>query len=164
MTLIKRFQRGAIASNPSTPSVPPGTVIWQAGNTAPSGYLKANGATVSRAAYADLFAAIGIIYGAGDGSTTFAIPDLRGEFVRGWDDGRGINSGRMLGSYQEDETKSHNHKMGWDGTAGLFKVNPGSVWGLSGIQSVLYQGMDVSFEGGSETRPRNIALLVCIKF
>ena len=67
-------------------SVPSGTVFHFAGQTAPAGWLKANGAAVSRTAYADLFAAIGTTYGAGDGRSTFNLPDLRGEFIRGWDD------------------------------------------------------------------------------
>lgn len=66
-----------------------GVIGFFAGSSAPSGYLKANGALVSRTTYATLFAAIGTTFGAGDGSTTFALPDLRGEFLRGWDDGRG---------------------------------------------------------------------------
>lgn len=58
------------------------------------------GASMRRAAYASLFAAIGTTYGAGDGATTFALPDLRGEFVRGFDDGRGVDVGRSFGSSQ----------------------------------------------------------------
>jgi len=80
-----------------------GTVIWFAANTAPTGYLKANGANVSRTTYASLFAAIGTVFGVGDGSTTFGLPDLRGEFIRGWDDGRGVDSGRAFGSAQLDQ-------------------------------------------------------------
>lgn len=91
------------------PSTQAGEVAFFARNTAPTGYLKANGAAVSRTAYATLFAAIGTTFGAGDGSTTFNLPDLRGEFIRGWDDGRGVDSGRAFGSYQTDEIKSHKH-------------------------------------------------------
>ena len=76
-------------------AVPAGTIIIVAKNTAPTGYLKANGALISRTTYATLFAAIGATFGVGDGSTTFALPDLRGEFIRGWDDGRGIDTSRF---------------------------------------------------------------------
>ena len=76
---------------------------------APKGWLKCNGATVSRTQYAALFAAIGTRFGVGDGSTTFALPDLRGEFVRGWDDGRKIDNGRALGSSQAGQNASHTH-------------------------------------------------------
>ncbi|MCK9131735.1 phage tail protein [Haemophilus influenzae] len=64
-----------------------GEVAFFARTTPPSGWLKANGAAVSRTTYAALFAAIGTTFGAGDGSSTFNLPDLRGEFVRGLDDG-----------------------------------------------------------------------------
>lgn len=75
----------------------------------PKGWLKCNGALVSRAQYAALFAAISTRFGAGDGSTTFALPDLRGEFIRGWDDGRGVDSGRVLGAGQVGQNASHIH-------------------------------------------------------
>ena len=90
-------------------AVPTGSVHIMATTTAPSGYLKCNGAAVSRTTYADLFAIIGTTHGAGDGSTTFNVPDLRGEFVRGWDDSRGVDSGRSFGSSQGDNNKQHNH-------------------------------------------------------
>ena len=78
-------------------------------NSVPTGYLECNGAAISRATYADLFAVIGTNYGVGDGSTTFNLPDLRGEFIRGFDNGRGIDSGRLIGSPQADELKAHAH-------------------------------------------------------
>lgn len=70
----------------------------------PSTYLVCDGSAVSRITYAALFSKIGITYGAGDGSTTFNLPDLRGEFIRGWDNGRGIDAGRVLGSSQTNAT------------------------------------------------------------
>jgi len=75
----------------------------------PTGWLKCNGAQVSRTTYSALFAAIGTTYGSGDGSTTFHLPDFRGVFPRGFDDGRGYDSGRVFGSYQDSANKSHNH-------------------------------------------------------
>ena len=85
-------------------------------NSAPTGYLKCNGAAVSRATYSDLFTAIGTTFGAGDGSTTFNLPDLRGEWVRGWDDGRGVDSGRVFGSTQSEMIGPHNHTATTTGT------------------------------------------------
>lgn len=82
-------------------TAPAGTVMYFAGQAAPNGWLKANGAAVSRTVYADLYAAIGTTYGEGDGSTTFNLPDLRGEFVRGFDDGRQVDIGRALGTWQK---------------------------------------------------------------
>ena len=91
--------------------VPSGAVLYFAGRTAPAGWLKANGAAVSRTAYAALFAAIGTTYGAGDGRSTFNLPDLRGEFLRGWDDGRGVDTPRPIGSAQAHALQSHQHGL-----------------------------------------------------
>lgn len=63
--------------------IPPGTIIHYAGRTVPSGWLICNGANVSRTDYAALFAAIGTIYGTGDGSTTFGLPNMDGRFLEG---------------------------------------------------------------------------------
>ena len=63
--------------------IPPGTIIHYAGRTVPSGWLICNGANVSRTDYAALFAAIGTIYGAGNGTTTFGLPNLDGRFLEG---------------------------------------------------------------------------------
>lgn len=137
-------------------AAPPGMVIAVAMNTAPTGYLKCNGAAVSRTTYAALFAAIGTTWGAGDGSTTFNVPDLRGEFVRGWDDSRGIDSGRSFASSQADELKAHTHTV--TGNPG---GSPGSnvEIGIDGSTS----NIATSSTGGAETRPRNVALLYVIK-
>lgn len=86
-----------------------GMVAAFAANVTPTGWLKCNGAAVSRTTYANLFAIIGTTYGAGDGSTTFNLPDLRGETIRGWDDARGVDSGRVIGSWQDGQNKSHTH-------------------------------------------------------
>ncbi len=80
----------------------------------PLGWLKCNGAVVSRTQYAALFDVIGTRFGAGNGSTTFGLPDLRGEFVRGWDDGRGVDPGRELGSEQEGQNALHSHQASSD--------------------------------------------------
>lgn len=138
-------------------AIPAGAVESFAMNTAPTGWIKANGANVSRSTYADLFDAIGTTFGVGDGSTTFGLPDLRGEFPRGWDDGRGVDSGRSFGSAQADELKSHFHRQ----------FNAGTDFG-GGRHGLTRGGGQVFFNtdstGGTETRPRNIALLYCIKF
>lgn len=64
-------------------NTPVGTVIAFAGNSAPDGFIVCNGALIDRTTYADLFAAIGTLYGEGDGSTTFALPDLTNRFIQG---------------------------------------------------------------------------------
>jgi phage-related tail fiber protein len=140
-----------------------GAVAPFARSTAPTGWLKANGATVSRSTYAALFAAIGTTFGAGDGSTTFVLPDLRGEFLRGWDDGRGVDTPRAFGSAQTDLIKTHSHEI---------NISPVAVGGaLSSGQATFgttrdggYYGTTSMTGGGAETRPRNIALLYCIKY
>ncbi len=78
-----------------------GIVLPFAGAAAPTGWLLCQGQAVNRVTYAALFAVIGTTYGAGDGSTTFGVPDMRGEFPRGLDAGRGVDSGRTLGSAQK---------------------------------------------------------------
>lgn len=136
--------------------VPAGIVAYFANSTAPAGWLKCNGATVSRTTYAALFAAIGTTYGVGDGLTTFALPDLRGEFLRGLDDGRGVDSGRAIGSAQGQSLQSHSHLYTWDsgGSGGEAMV--------TGARAPVNR--ESSYTGGAETRPRNVAMLACIKF
>lgn len=86
-----------------------GTIFFVADDAAPEGSLICDGRLLSRTTYADLFAKIGTTYGAGDGSTTFQLPDYRGEFLRGWDGGRGVDAGRVRGSWQNGQNLSHTH-------------------------------------------------------
>lgn len=137
---------------------PTGMVIWVAMSSAPTGFIKCNGAAVSRSTYAALYAALGGAsspWGQGDGINTFNVPDLRGEFIRGWDDGRGVDSGRSFGSFQADEFKSHTHP--YDASRG------GSDYGGANPASGSPSSGTTGATGGSETRPRNVALLACIK-
>jgi microcystin-dependent protein len=135
-----------------------GSIIWVAYNTAPAGYLKANGAAVSRSTYATLFSAIGTTFGSGDGSTTFNLPNIRGRFIRAWDDGMGLDAGRVFGSGQADEFKTHTHSLEGrtDMTYATGSVTTGSGIGGPNIATLA--------TGGSETRPVNIAFLACIKY
>ena len=135
-----------------------GQVIFMAGANAPSGFLKCNGQLVSRTTYASLFAVIGTTYGAGDGSTTFAVPDLRGEFLRGLDDGRGVDAGRVIGSPQADDFKSHAHTT-TTANSGTFSYGSGAIY-CSAVGAAAKPVSDAS--GGAETRPRNVAMLACI--
>ena len=86
---------------------PPGMFGLFAAPAVPPGWLKMNGATLSRTTYAALFAAIGTTYG-GSG-TTFALPDVRGDFPRCWDDGRGVDKNRVFGSWQAADMQPHQH-------------------------------------------------------
>ncbi len=159
--------------------IPTGSVIFVSNNTAPTGYMKANGALISRTIYSSLFDAIGTTFGEGDGSTTFALPDLRGEFLRGWDDGRGVDTGRAFGSAQLDQMQR---------LTGALIFSPGVINSASGAfteSGTTTQGANsgtntrsttgnfdsgnspnarVSADTTGETRSRNVALLACIKF
>lgn len=139
--------------------VPAGTVSAFAGASAPSGYLLCDGSEVSRTTYADLFAVIGENYGAGDGSTTFLVPDLRGEFIRGFDAGRGIDTGRVLGSFQADEFKSHIHDAK---TEAEFQSGTNKTGVLGGGATPDSNAIEAA--GGNETRPRNIAMNFIIRY
>jgi microcystin-dependent protein len=91
--------------------MPAGAVQLFAMSAIPTGWLECNGAAVSRTTYANLFAVIGTTYGAGDGSITFNLPDMRGQFARGWDHGRGVDPGRTLGSLQGPANQAHAHNL-----------------------------------------------------
>ena len=75
--------------------IPSGVILPFAGDVAPTDYLLCYGQTLNRSQYADLYAAIGETYGAGDGSTTFVLPDLRGRVIAGQDDMGGNSANRL---------------------------------------------------------------------
>lgn len=139
-----------------------GMVVAFAVDAAPNGWLECDGAAVSRTTYAALFATIGTTFGSGDGSTTFNLPDLRGEFIRGWDHARGIDPSRVFGSAQGDEIRTHRHDMSRSSSGGIFDVS-GTDTQLF-IDQVPGNAGCTSSYGGNETRPRNIALMYCIKY
>ena len=91
--------------------VPAGSVFCRAASVVPTGYLECNGAAVSRSTYSALFGIIGVQYGAGNGSTTFNLPDLRGEFIRGFDHGRGVDNNRSMASSQAAANHAHTHSV-----------------------------------------------------
>lgn len=134
-----------------------GAVMFFAMSTAPASWLVCNGSAISRATYATLFSKIGVLYGAGDGSTTFNIPDMRGEFPRGLDLGRGVDIGRKIGSAQAGDIQSHTHRLQYGSNPGVNFGTPG----YSAASAISSAGVEAT--GGTETRPRNIALLPCIK-
>lgn len=143
----------------SAASVPVGCIVANASSTVDTGYLECNGGQVNRTTYVNLFNKIGTTYGVGNGLTTFNLPDTRGEFLRGLDNGRGVDASRAIGSYQADEFKSHYHDFqqstqqndDWGGN------NPGARYDLQ-------EGNITGTAGGTETRPRNIAVMYQIKY
>jgi phage-related tail fiber protein len=229
----------------------PGEVCYFARNTAPTGFLKANGAAISRTTYAALFAAIyksatvtmtiaapGVItwnshglsandpvqftttgalptgfvtatqyfvvgasittntfqlsataggtaitttgsqsgihtahnapFGIGDGTTTFNVPDLRGEFLRGWDDSRAVDASRAFGSLQLDQFQGHYHgNTVYGGSGGPTSTTGGSGNSPNAVTNItgpVTDGTNGTPRTGAETRPRNVAMLACIKY
>jgi microcystin-dependent protein len=127
-------------------------------NSAPVGWLAANGSAVSRTTYDDLFAAISTTYGAGNGSTTFNLPDLRGYFVRGSGTNTDGTASGTFGAKQADMFEAHTH------------TTPGTMVGNGALSIAVYSNglrtdcsSGTGSTGGTETRPKNIAMLYCIK-
>ena len=148
--------------------LPIGTIIPFAGSQIPSGWLLCDGSSVSRSTYSNLYTALGNTWGSSS-STTFNLPDLRGRFLRGVDSGSGNdpdassrtainsggNTGDNVGSYQNDEFKSHNHGISTSSGSGTNSVMRGG-----GINS----GSSTSYRGGNETRPKNAYVNYIIKY
>lgn len=143
---------------------PPGKVSAFACVAVPAGWLFCDGSAVSRTTYAALFAAIGTAYGAGDGVNTFNLPNLQGEFIRGYDQTRGVDPGRWIGHAQGDAFQAHQHNYedfangaggGYDGSGTARPMRT-----TSGIAQA--EGYSVP-RIADETRPRNVAQRLCIK-
>ena len=153
---------------------PVGAIFAYAKNTPPTGFLKCNGASISTSTYSALHTVIGTTFG-GSGSN-FNVPDLRGEFIRGWDDGRIVDNGRNFGSTQGDMVEEHRHwisSMATDDRNITGTGGNGQEYGLvsdAGGYSAndpnkstgRYTRNDPS--GNGETRPRNLALMYIIKY
>lgn len=133
-----------------------GEVKYHASSTVPVGHIECNGAAISRTTYAGLFDAIGITFGAGDGTTTFNIPDDRGYFRRGWDHSAGVDPGRAFGSTQSDDIKAHVHSGGF--AIGGYTSGSGVGTQSPGLAA------NTGSTGGGETRPINRAYLAIIRY
>ncbi|EGB0972826.1 phage tail protein [Escherichia coli] len=145
-------------------ALPVGVPVPWPSATPPTGWLKCNGAAFSAEEYPELAKAY----------PTNKLPDLRGEFIRGWDDGRGIDAGRVLLSIQTGMLEKHRHPVvandGYDSKevwelAAIFRRAYTQGKGLDGTSAggtlipspTLHTRGSVGNTGGSETRPRNIA-------
>ena len=171
--------------------VPVGTILAHAANTPPTGFLECNGSNISRSTYATLFSTISTTFGVGDGSSTFALPDLRGQFIRGWANTGSTDASRVFGSTQTDQNKNHTHTTDSTSlTGGIRKISEGfgaggSATGVftktadgnntitgssstSPVGGVDFDGTHThtisSSGGGTEARPTNLALMYIIKF
>lgn len=153
--------------------VPVGMIAPFPANTVSPGWLALNGQAVNRADEPDLWAYAQVSgnlvaqgskeagnFGDGNGTTTFTLPDYRAEFVRGWDNGRGVDSGRLIGSWQDHQFEDHIHEV-YPMRAGPDVNDWGN--GQVGTNSTLDTSLPTSGNHGSETRPRNVAALWCIK-
>lgn len=149
-----------------------GVIAALAMPTPPEGWLVCDGSAVSRTDYADLYAAIGTVWGDGDQIATFNLPDLRGEFVRGLDAGRGVDADRVFASAQGDMFKQHGHTSYYCSThtgvsiGGTWRSNyaeePGGIYADKVTEGeFVTDSLDVS--AGFETRPRNVAMTYAIK-
>ncbi|WP_243241487.1 phage tail protein [Pseudomonas atacamensis] len=132
------------------------TVAFPLDKVAP-GFLELDGSVKSIAVYPDLAAFLGTTFNKGDeGAGNFRLPESRGEFLRGWDHGRGVDAGRAIGSWQDSQNKAHTHTAA------------GTVYSLAFMASGAgrdFQNGNVttSSSGGDEARPRNLAVMWCIK-
>lgn len=171
--------------------VPTGARMEFLGNAVPAGYLELDGSLKSRLQYPALWAyaqASGILaasdagwasekakFSPGDGSTTFRLPDHRGYHARAWDHGAGVDSGRTIGSIQVDALKTHTHGVNdpthWHASQS-YRTSGGAVaFGGVGGNMGDGSGTDASSTGitiqntgdASETRVKNVAVLVCVK-
>ncbi|PHO10331.1 hypothetical protein CPG37_04595 [Malaciobacter canalis] len=161
------------------PTVPTGSIITFPTNTVPTGFLECNGAVLSRTTFADLFKIIGTTYGHTN-LNNFRLPDLRGEFIRGWDHGRGIDRARTIGSFQfgtlvaaEMDSVGQVTQMGAGNQGSYvseFYADRPNTEQLSGKyftqtppgQSTYLASTHPNYVGS--TRPRNVSMMYCIKY
>lgn len=148
-------------------ALPVGAVLAFTKAAVPPGFLELDGSVQSSTAYPDLAAYLGTTFNKGDEPAGyFRLPDSRGEFLRGWDHGRGVDPGRGIGSWQDSQNKAHSHSQGKSrATASIGGSTNGTVMGsptdpTTRDSGELYQ---VSIEGGAEARSRNLAVMWCIK-
>lgn len=157
-------------------ALPVGTMLPFPRGTVPPGFLEVDGSAQSASVYPDLAAYLGGAFDKGDeGAGFFRLPDTRGEFLRGWDHGRGVDAGRVLGSAQTAEMPSHTHynnirtSVVGNQESVVTAYGPGSGIATTRVvqtSSSTYAdagNYPVSFEGGGENRPRNLAVMWCIK-
>jgi len=138
-------------------ALPVGTMVAFPVDKIAPGFLEVDGSVKSTAAYPDLAAFLGTAFNKGDeGAGNFRLPESRGEFLRGWDHGRGVDAGRAIGSWQGDELKSHIHSYG---SAAVIAAGTGA----SAMQAANVNTATTAAAGGTETRPRNLAVMWCIK-
>nr|WP_262925824.1 phage tail protein [Pseudomonas chlororaphis] len=154
-------------------ALPVGAMVPFPKGTVPPGFLEVDGSVQSAATYPDLAAYLGTTFNTGgEGAGNFRLPESRGEFLRGWDHGRGVDGGRSPGSWQADAFQGHYHASAADtarpystgGTVGdyLARFGTGNPT-TNGVRDAINNGVDGTPRTASETRPRNLAVMWCIK-
>lgn len=144
-------------------ALPVGTMVAFPVNKIAPGFLEIDGSVKSIAAYPDLATFLGTAFNTGgEGASNFRLPESRGEFLRGWDHGRGVDAGRAIGSFQAGQVESHDHAV-----YSVEKYSSPSALGSSGASAPhtggTTQNLRSGTAGGNETRPRNLAVMWCIK-
>ncbi|UZE30454.1 phage tail protein [Pseudomonas asplenii] len=143
-------------------ALPVGAMMAFPKGTVPVGFLEVDGSVQSIATYPDLAAYLGTTFNKGDeGAGNFRLPESRGEFLRGWDHGRGVDAGRDIGTFQSDAFKSHTHE--YDNMQGGGARNSVSDTVAAASNATTETGHITSAAGGTETRPRNLSVMWCIK-
>lgn len=160
-------------------TTPVGSMMYWPLPSPPFGWLERNGATLSRVSFEELFSVIGTTYGAGDGSSTFSLPDDRGIFERGWDHGIGVDPGRGFASVQGDAIRNIAGYVAFDCAAGFMNSNMTGPFFAAGTTNpgyldrrndghtrLLHMYFDASrmVPTAPENRPRNRAYLPIIKY
>lgn len=161
--LSSYIYNSVVENNPS--DIPVGQIAFFARSTPPEGWLVCNGDLLTKSElYNALFDAIGNTFNRPTDTdpTKFRIPDLRGRFIRSWqDENSGDDAGREFGSYQEDDFKSHKHDIVDTGNP---EVDVEGGMDVGGTTAGTGKIASTQLTGGSETRPKNISLLACIRY
>jgi len=175
---------GSGASLTGIEGVLAGLILPFANTSVPSGFLACDGAAVSRSTYATLFTAIASVWGAGDGSSTFNVPDLRGAFLRGTGSHGTSNmakgtdfAGAAVGAFENDQTQDHRHNLETE-SKGVGHTSLGANANYREVQYIRSHDFGVWLSAGNpqtnnsqgtprtgdETRPFNASILYCIKY
>ena len=159
MGITDTYTKPQIDTMVSASALPIGAMVAFPVNKIAPGFLEINGSVQSIATYPDLAAFLGTAFNKGDeGAGNFRLPESRGEFLRGWDHGRGVDVGRPIGSYQAGQIESHVHTYNVTSvTAGSGTSSTATPTDTAGTVKV------TNATGGSETRPRNLAVMWCLK-
>ena len=154
-------------------ALPVGTMVAFPVDKIAPGFLEVDGSVKSIAAYPDLAAFLGTAFNKGDeGASNFRLPESRGEFLRGWDHGRGVDAGRAIGSAQLDALQNLTGSLGsvldvQSSASGAFTVAASGTGAYATGNTGNYK--QFTFDASkvartsTETRPRNLAVMWCIK-